>query len=80
MKKIGFFIQALLIGGFMTGCSTTTFKTPDYYNSKLVPKQYLAGKNIIVNDLKCSKNESKCKKVDKNWKTHKEYKKNYYFE
>jgi len=63
----------------LVGCSTTRVHVPDYYSEHQV-KELVVGEKISVDELKCSKNPQACNKDSYTWKTHRQYKKKYYFE
>jgi len=77
--KVGMVVGSLL-SLLISGCSTTQFQTPNYYDTKLAKKNYPAGVNVDVSELRCSENKIQCNnKTSKTWKTHRKYNQPYYF-
>lgn len=77
----------LLVLLVVAGCSSKpTYQLPDYYETRTVPEHLKVGQVRQLDELRCSFREDKCEpeayreKYQKEWVSHRNYKRAYLFE
>jgi hypothetical protein len=77
--RVLFLVMFVWVITLISACSTTNVKVSNYYEPKDMAKQYRLGKTFSIDELRSASNKYFNKQAG-DWKTHRQYKKSYYFE